>query len=91
MLTAAVAFQSRDFTTAYARLHEAARQSQKPAQTLALAIVDRYPGRYLVLPASGRGPRGNSSSDATRSVGGGHTPATGPEGGPHVGPFSGRH
>ncbi|HEY1294660.1 MAG TPA: hypothetical protein VGJ60_16405 [Chloroflexota bacterium] len=50
MLTASDAFEARDFATAYARLHEAARLSQKPALTLALAIVDRYPGRYLVLP-----------------------------------------
>jgi len=50
LLVAADAFVARDFRTAYARLREAARQSQKPADALALAIVDRYPGRYLVLP-----------------------------------------
>jgi hypothetical protein len=56
MLTASDAFEARDFPTAFARLHEAARQSQKPAETLALAIVDRYPGRYLVLPTPASGP-----------------------------------
>jgi hypothetical protein len=51
MLAAADAFAARDFATAYARLREAARQAQKPADALALSIVDRYPGRYLVLPS----------------------------------------
>ncbi|MBV9581441.1 MAG: hypothetical protein JO057_22925 [Chloroflexi bacterium] len=60
MLTAADAFQSHDFTTAYARLHEAAREMQKPADTLAVAIVDRYPGQYLTLPT----PRPRSNSQA---------------------------
>ncbi|HEX8966453.1 MAG TPA: hypothetical protein VF937_01145 [Chloroflexota bacterium] len=50
LLTAADAFVARDFTTAFARVREAARQAQKPADTLAVSIVDRYPGRYLVLP-----------------------------------------
>lgn len=73
MLSAVDAFATRDFATAYARLHEAARQSQKPAETLATAIVDRYPGRYLVLPSSpglstGRGGRGSHAG----SRGGGH-------------------
>jgi hypothetical protein len=93
MLTAADAFQSRDFATAYARLHEAARQSQKPALTLATAIVDRYPGRYLDLPATGRATRSSTSSDAAGASGGGRAPRTSPNLGPHVdvGPFSGRH
>ena len=51
MLSAADAFAAHDYATAFARLHEAARQSQKPAATLALTIVDRYPGRYLLLPS----------------------------------------
>jgi hypothetical protein len=50
LLAAADAFAARDFATAYARLREAARQTQKPADALALSIVDRFPGRYLVLP-----------------------------------------
>ncbi len=50
VLGASDAFAARDFATAYARLREAARQTQKPADALALSIVDRFPGRYLVLP-----------------------------------------
>jgi len=50
MLAAADAFTARDFSTAYARLREAARQTQKPADTIALSIIDRFPGRYLLLP-----------------------------------------
>jgi hypothetical protein len=49
LLSAADAFAARDFASAYARVHEAVRQAQKPAETLALAIIDRYPARYLVL------------------------------------------
>jgi hypothetical protein len=49
LLTGADAFASRDFASAFARVHEAVRQAQKPATTLALAIIDRYPARYLVL------------------------------------------
>jgi hypothetical protein len=48
LLIATDTFASRDFGTAYVRLREAARLSQKPADTLALSIVDRYPGRYFV-------------------------------------------
>jgi hypothetical protein len=50
LLTAADAFAARDFGAAYARLREAARQSQKPADTLAMSIIDRFPARYLGLP-----------------------------------------
>jgi hypothetical protein len=50
LLVAADAFAGRDWQTAYARLRESARQSQKPADTVALSIVDRYPGRYLLVP-----------------------------------------
>ena len=50
LLVAADAFVARDWPTAYARLHESARQSQKPADTVAQSIVDRYPGRYLSQP-----------------------------------------
>jgi hypothetical protein len=50
LLTAADGFATRDFLNAYARLRESARQSQKPAESLALSIIDRFPGRYLVLP-----------------------------------------
>jgi hypothetical protein len=50
LLTAADAFAARDFLSAYSRLREAARQSQKPAESIALSIIDRFPGRYLVLP-----------------------------------------
>jgi len=49
VLAASDAFAARDFATAYARLREAARQTQKPADSLALSIVDRFPGRYLLL------------------------------------------
>jgi hypothetical protein len=92
MLTASDAFQARDFVSAYARLHEAARQSQKPAETLALAIVDRYPGRYLVLPTpgpggtDGRGLRDTSSSRSEAGPG----ERSGPSLGRRVGPFGGR-
>lgn len=93
MLTAADAFQARDFSTAYARLDEAARQSQKPAETLALAIVDRYPGRYLVLPTPGPDldERSPSQTSLPRSVGGGRSVRVGANVGPRVGPFGGRH
>ena len=50
VLSASDAFVARDFSTAYTRLREAARQTQKPADALALSIVDRFPGRYLLLP-----------------------------------------
>lgn len=50
LLSAADAFAARDFTTAFARVHEMVRQPQKPAETLGLAIVDRNPARYLDLP-----------------------------------------
>jgi hypothetical protein len=50
LLAAADAFAARDFSTAYARLREAARATQKPADTVALSIIDRFPGRYLLLP-----------------------------------------
>ncbi len=53
MLAAADAFAARDFVSAYARLREASRQMQKPADALALSIVDRYPGRFLVRPNPG--------------------------------------
>jgi len=91
MLTASDAFVARDYPTAFARLHEAAHQSQKPAQTLALAIVDRYPGRYLDLPtpAPGSGDRDLRSTNPLRSVTG-RGPRVGPSVGPRVGPFGGR-
>ena len=50
LLTAADAFSARDFGTAFTRLRESARQSQKAADSVALSIVDRYPGRYFALP-----------------------------------------
>jgi hypothetical protein len=50
LLTAADAFAARDYPTAFARLHEAMHQVQKPAETIAEAIVDRYPARFLALP-----------------------------------------
>ena len=50
LLSAADAFAARDFLNAYSRLRDAARQSQKPAESIALSIIDRFPGRYLVLP-----------------------------------------
>jgi hypothetical protein len=50
LLAAADAFSGRDFGSAFARLREAARQSQKAADSIALSVVDRYPGRYFVLP-----------------------------------------
>ncbi|HEY2595115.1 MAG TPA: hypothetical protein VGK33_14575, partial [Chloroflexota bacterium] len=85
MLTAADAFQARDYATAYARLHEAAHQSQKPAETLATTIVDRYPGRYLVLPLTPPGDHA-SGGGSLRSVGTGH----GSRGGSH-GSSGGHH
>jgi len=50
LLTAADAFAARDFGTAFTRLRESARQSQKAADSVALSIVDRYPARYFALP-----------------------------------------
>jgi hypothetical protein len=55
LLTAADAFAARDYASAFARIHEAVRQAQKPTATLALAIVDRYPARFLDLPTPGPG------------------------------------
>jgi hypothetical protein len=52
LLTAADALQARDFSSAYERIRDAARQMQKPADSLALSIVDRFPGRYLALPTA---------------------------------------
>jgi hypothetical protein len=52
LLTAGDAFVLHDFGTAYSRLREAARLAQKPADSLALSIVDRFPGRFLTLPAA---------------------------------------
>ncbi len=49
LLTAADAFAAHDYATAYAREREAARATRKPADTLALAMIDRHPGRYLNL------------------------------------------
>ncbi|MGI9147629.1 MAG: hypothetical protein ACR2IK_13915 [Chloroflexota bacterium] len=54
LLTAADAFVARDFGTAFTRLRESARQSRKAAESVALSLVDRYPGRYLVLPSPER-------------------------------------
>jgi hypothetical protein len=56
LLSAADAFAARDYASAFARVHEAVRQGQKPAETLALAIVDRYPARFLNLPTPGPAP-----------------------------------
>ncbi len=50
LLTAADAFAVHDFVSAYARLRESARQIHKPAETLAAASIDRYPGRYIATP-----------------------------------------
>ena len=50
LLTAADAFSVRDFGTAFTRLREAARLSQKAADSVALSVVDRYPSRYFVQP-----------------------------------------
>ncbi|MCA1645936.1 MAG: hypothetical protein LC797_10900 [Chloroflexi bacterium] len=50
LLMATDAFVARDFVSAYTRLAEAARQVQKPADAIALSIVDRFPGRYLLVP-----------------------------------------
>jgi hypothetical protein len=55
LLTAADAFAARDYASAFARVHEAVRQAQKPSETLALAIVDRYPAKFLELPTPGPG------------------------------------
>jgi hypothetical protein len=57
LMTATDAFATRDFATAFVRLREAARLSQKPADALALSIVDRYPGRYFALGTPGPGTR----------------------------------
>jgi hypothetical protein len=53
LLTATDAFAARDYASAFARVHEAVRQAQKPTETLALSIVDRYPARFLDLPTPG--------------------------------------
>ena len=50
LLTSADAFVARDYATAFARLHESVHQAQKPAETVAEAIVDRYPARFLAMP-----------------------------------------
>jgi hypothetical protein len=50
LLVAADAFSARDFRTAFTRLRESARQSQKAADSVARSVVDRYPGRYFALP-----------------------------------------
>ena len=50
LLTAADAFAARDYLNGYTRLREAARQTTKPATTLALSMVDSHPARYLALP-----------------------------------------
>jgi len=50
LLTAADAFAARDFNTAFTRLRESARQSQKAADSVAVSIVDRYPARYFAQP-----------------------------------------
>jgi hypothetical protein len=49
LLTATDAFAARDFATSFVRLRDAARQSQKAADSLAQTIVDRYPSRYFVM------------------------------------------
>ena len=38
--------------TAYNRVRESARQTQKLADTLSESIVDRFPARFLPTPAS---------------------------------------
>jgi hypothetical protein len=63
LLTAADAFAARDYASAFARVHEAVRQAQKPTKTLALAIVDRYPARFLDLPTAGPNPSLRAPSD----------------------------
>jgi hypothetical protein len=50
LLVATDSFLGRDFSTSFVRLREAARQSQKVADSLAQTIVDRYPGRYFAPP-----------------------------------------
>lgn len=50
LLAASDALVAHDYATAYTRVREAARLSQKGADSLSEAIVDRYPGRFLVAP-----------------------------------------
>ena len=50
LLIAADGFAARDYLNGYARLREAARQTIKPATTLALSMIDSHPARYLALP-----------------------------------------
>jgi hypothetical protein len=57
LLSAADAFQAHDWSDAYARVHEAARQSQHVADSLAASIIDRFPGRFGISPSAGRVPR----------------------------------
>jgi hypothetical protein len=52
LFSAVDAFVIRDYSTAYARLHESARAAEKAADTVGLGLVDRYPGRYLNLTAT---------------------------------------
>jgi hypothetical protein len=49
LFSAVDAFLTRDYSTGYARLHASARAAAKAADTIGLAMVDRYPGRYLNL------------------------------------------
>jgi hypothetical protein len=66
LLAVSDAFQAHDYSTAYSRVHDAARASQHGADSLAEGIVDRFPIRFLVgTPTAGRelgggrGPRGS--------------------------------
>jgi hypothetical protein len=56
LLTAADAFVAGDSAMGLARAREAARASQKAADTLALSIVDRFPGKYLRLSTRAAAP-----------------------------------
>jgi len=50
LLVAADAFLAHDWSAAYARVHDAARQSQRVADSLGESSIDRYPSRFLATP-----------------------------------------
>jgi hypothetical protein len=52
LTSAADAFVARDWGSAYGHLHQAARQSQRLADLIARASVDRFPSRFTTTPAA---------------------------------------
>jgi len=56
LLVAADAYLAHDWSTAYAQVHDAARQSQKEADSLGESSIDRYPSRFLATPTPSAPP-----------------------------------